>query len=148
MNSSTTTIYTEAKRQRHNYQRNQRATPARNRDSLRRPAATQTLSLWKQAVALAGAQYFDTPAGLTPAQARSREQLRPNGKNIERALATLSPSAGLFLCVLYSLYDRLAGEKLTARYFPGQRSLTHQLEHLDGRQREVVEMLLLSHTDW
>jgi hypothetical protein len=116
--------------------------------SVFRAIEARFLGAWKQAVALAGAQYFDVIHVYFYDFATKKDQLRPNYRAIKGALGSVPVQDGLFLCALYSLYNAEEGRRLSAHYYPGGGSADSLLSKLKPEQRQLLQVLLENYTDW
>ncbi|CAB5670224.1 Uncharacterised protein [Delftia tsuruhatensis] len=100
---------------------------------------------WRQAVRIAGPQWFGdgTRDGLT--QAQDKWALCPNVRMIGNALGVLSSGERLFLAALVSFYNAHHGAVLLKR--SGFEGLA-DLSGLDLERRRVIAALILNHTGW
>lgn len=103
------------------------------------------LRAWKQAVGLAGPQYFGNEISVDINQVRSKWDLCPKVALIANAIGCMSHGEQVFLAALVSVYDDAAGGELLQRV--GVRGLA-DFGLLDAQRRALLASLIIHYSGW
>ena len=114
-------------------------------DNTRVASETTFLAAWRQAVKLAGPQWFGDGAD-TDADSADIWGLAPRVLDIEERLGMLSHGEGVFLATLVGFYNSWTGGDMWK--LVEVRALADVAAILDGPRRAAIAALLISYAGW